>query len=122
MRAIFHVLFCGACLAGFDASAQEFPEQAQAPSAAELQRHMAGKTFEVKLADGGSWRVQYKANGYFYLNTSQGMNDSGDWRAEDGRLCSKGMKIGSSCNEVRMAGEVLLLKRDSGEIVQFLAR
>ncbi|RKE38983.1 hypothetical protein B0G76_5351 [Paraburkholderia sp. BL23I1N1] len=46
--------------------------------------------------------------------------DHGDWKAQDGKVCSKGSKIPYACNEVRIKGDDLYLKRDSGEIVQFI--
>ncbi|MGF6638268.1 hypothetical protein OKW38_000155 [Paraburkholderia sp. MM5496-R1] len=46
--------------------------------------------------------------------------DHGDWKAQDAKVCSKGSKIPYACNEVRIKGDDLYLKRDSGEIVQFI--
>lgn len=103
-------------------SAPAFPDDASAPSSADLQQRLAGKVFAVKLASGGSWRLEYKSNGYFFINTSAGFSDTGEWRVEDGKLCSKGRKIFASCNEVRVKGDGLFLKRDSGEVVQFVVQ
>lgn len=98
-----------------------FPSDAVAASASEIQQRFAGKTFDVKLADGGSWHVEYKGDGSFRLKMNNGFSDTGDWKTEDGKICSKGRKIGSSCNEIRTQGDTIFLKRDSGEIVQFVA-
>ena len=101
-------------------AAPTFPDGAASPNAGELRERLAGKLIKVQLADGSSWRLEYKANGYFYVNTSGGFSDTGEWRTEDGKLCSKGRKITSNCNEVRVVGDALYLKRDSGEIIQFV--
>ena len=42
----------------------EFPDGAAAPSAAELKQLLSDKTFDAKLANGTTWRLEYKANGY----------------------------------------------------------
>jgi hypothetical protein len=68
------------------------------------------------------WHVEYKTSGSFALKMNNGFSDAGDWKAEDGKICSKGRKIGSSCNEVRTKGDAIYLKRGSGEIVQFVVQ
>jgi hypothetical protein len=104
------------------AFAQAFPDDVVTPSAAEIKQRLSGKNMLVKLADGGSWRLQYKDDGYFFLNTASGFSDSGKWTTEDGKLCGALRKVGSSCNEVRTKGDAFFLKRESGEIVQFVAQ
>lgn len=99
-----------------------FPEPATAPSAAELRDKLAGKVFRAKLADGGFWRLEYKANGYFFINTHSGFSDTGKWQTKDGALCSEASKIKANCNEVRVHGDAIYLKRDSGEVVQLVAQ
>ena len=100
--------------------AQAFPDDATPASADEISKRFAGKTFRVSLADGGSWRVEYKANGYYFFNASSGFTDSGEWKSEEGKICNKGRRGGSSCNEIRVKEAAIYLKRDSGEIVQFV--
>lgn len=109
-------------LTAFSAVAQAFPEGSLPPTAAELTQRLSGKVISVKLANGGSWRLEYKANGYMFLNAGNGASDSGEWTVEDGKLCSKLRRFGGSCNEMRALGDALYMKRDSGEIVQFVAQ
>ncbi|CAB3804513.1 hypothetical protein LMG28688_05996 [Paraburkholderia caffeinitolerans] len=97
-----------------------FPDDATTPNAATLQQRLTGKAFDIKLGDGSMWYVQYGDGGSFDFKSSKGFADHGDWKAEDGKICSKGSKIPYSCNEVRMKGADLYLKRDNGEIVQFV--
>lgn len=111
-----------ALLAATPALASAFPEGSTAPTADELRQRLVGKTFDVKLASGVGWRLEYKDNGFFFIDTTNGFRDSGPWRTEDGRLCSQGRQINPSCNEMRVSGGALLLKRDSGEIVEFKPR
>jgi hypothetical protein len=97
-----------------------FPDGATAPSAVDIQQRLTGKAFDIKLADDSMWHVQYGNSGDFDFKSSKGFADHGDWKAEDGKICSKGSKIPYSCNDVRMKDDDLYLKRDSGEIVQFV--
>lgn len=103
--------------------AQDFPVGAAAPAAPDLQQRLAGRVYDVKLANGSGWRLEYQANGYVFLNTSQGYSDSGKWRVEDGKLCHELRKSNPSCSEVRaLSPASFLLRRDSGEIVEFVPR
>jgi hypothetical protein len=102
------------------AQAAGFPDGATTPSAADIQQHITGKAFDIKLADGSMWHVQYGRGSDYDFKSSKGFADHGDWKAEDGKICSKGSKIPYSCSEVRMKGDDMYLKRDSGEIVQFV--
>jgi hypothetical protein len=122
MKPIWLALLVCSCAALAQDGAPSFPDDSVAPSSAEIAQRLAGKVMAVKLANGGSWRLEYKANGYFFINTNTGFSDTGEWKAEDGKLCSKGRKIRESCNEVRIKGDAFFLKRDSGEIVQFVVQ
>src|SRR4029453_12396437 len=79
----------------------EFPAAGRPLPAGALKDAVAGKTFNVDLADGTRWRLEYKPNGYFFVNTSSGFNGTGQWRAEEGRLCAQLRGRDTSCNEVR---------------------
>jgi len=116
------IIFATGCLAALPLANAEpgFPDGSVAGSASDIQQRFSGKTFNVKLADGGTWHVEYKADGGFSLKMNNGFSDSGEWKAEDGKICSKGRRIGSSCNEVRTTADAIFLKRDSGEIVEFV--
>jgi hypothetical protein len=112
----------GLAITGASAAAQVFPEGATTPGAAEVRKHLEGKVFDVGLADGTSWRLEYKSNGYFFVNTSTGFNGSGQWQAEDGRLCGQLRGGDRSCNEVRFSQDRMHLKRNSGEVIQYRAK
>ena len=119
MQRLFTLLAgIGMAIAGATAAAQAFPEGVTTPGAAELRKHLEGKVFGVSLADGSSWRLEYKSNGYFFVNTSTGFNGSGQWEAEDGRLCGQLRGADRSCNDVRFLQDLMHLKRNSGEIIQ----
>ena len=111
-----------AALGAAGARAQDFPAGVGTPTAAEIQQRLAGKSFDVKLANGTGWRLDYKDSGYFFMSTSTAYSDSGKWRTEDGRLCHEPRKTNAGCNEVRIREAALLMKRDSGEIIEFLPR
>jgi len=95
----------------------EFPAEAQPVSASDLARKVSGRIFNVELHNGVRWRLDYKTNGYLFVNVSNGAAVSGPWRAEDGRLCTHMRGGSASCNEVREQGQRLYLKRDNGEVI-----
>jgi hypothetical protein len=90
----------------------EFPTEAVVPTAEEMQAHLTNKVFRVTRADGNHWRLQFKDNGYYFVNTVQGFADDGRWRVEGSRLCAEPRKGAAGCSEVRMVGGQLHLKRD----------
>ena len=47
---------------------------------------------------------------------------SGTWRAEDGRVCYQFKTIPSACNDLRVAGKDVYLKRSNGQVVQLVPR
>ncbi|MBU6259814.1 MAG: hypothetical protein KGL18_20180 [Burkholderiales bacterium] len=95
----------------------EFPQQAAPMAPQALTAALAGKVYSVKPAKGPDWRWQFKADGYFFINVGN-FSDSGKWSVKDSALCSEGRYIKASCNEVRVDGHDLYLKRDSGEVVK----
>ena len=95
----------------------EFPADARPISADDLARKLSGKVFNVELQNGVRWRLDYKSNGYVFVNVSTGGTASGPWRAEDGRVCTHIRGGSPSCNEVRDQGQRLYLKRDNGEVI-----
>ncbi|MCC6987863.1 MAG: hypothetical protein IT181_02620 [Acidobacteria bacterium] len=123
MRSTTGRLIVAAALAaaGGLAQAQDFPEGSQPPPAAELKKLLADKVFDVKTSTGPPWRWEFKGNGYFFINIGN-FSDTGPWTAEEGRLCTKGARISASCNDVRLAGGGLYLKRDNGQVVQLVPR
>lgn len=105
-----------------DGMRTEFPNEALAPNADSLRERLADKAFDVKPFAGASWRLEYMSNGYAFLNTSNGYSDKGRWRVEDGKLCVEWVKLSSGCNEARVAGDSVLIKRNSGEVVTLVGR
>lgn len=117
-------IFCATAMLVTSALAQapavsgEFPADAKALAADALQQRVAGKVFNVKPATGAAWRLQFQANGFYFINAGN-YSDSGKWRTEESMLCTAPQKRPPSCNDMRLAGDALYLKRDSGEIVKF---
>jgi hypothetical protein len=88
-----------------------------------LRQALSDRKYSVNLADGSSWKLEYKSNGYFFVNTSTGFNGSGTWKLEDGRLCTSGRDIPASCGFVQQRGDSLFMKRSSnGEIIELRPR
>ena len=113
-------LAAGAALA--QAIPKEFPAEGTVPAAAAVKERFAGKVYAATLADGTRWRIDYQSNGYFFVDTSSGFRGTGDWHADDGRLCSRLRGANRSCNDVRELGEVVYLKRDSGEVIALMPK
>ena len=94
----------------------DFPPEAVALSADAVAKKVTSKTFDTQLHNGPRVRLEYKANGYLFVN-APGYQNSGPWRAEDGRICSRMKNADASCNEVRELGGKIYLKRDNGEVI-----
>lgn len=120
-RAGWRTLLAVATLLPTLALAEDFPPDASMPSAEAVKAHLEGKVFNVQIADGSSWRVEYN-RGYMYLDTSQGYKTSGPWRAEAGQMCAELKGRPPGCNAVRMREGVMLYQRPSGEIVRFMPK
>lgn len=98
----------------------EFPPDAVTLADDVLQQRMAGKVYRARLTDGATWRIDYKGNGYAFLNTGSGYSDSGKWWAKDGQLCLQWSRAPSGCLPTRGTADAVYIKRDSnGEVVAF---
>jgi hypothetical protein len=122
MRIVRFITGAAASAAATLCLAQDFPSGVTVPTTAEIRQRLTGKVFDVKLANGTSWRLEYESNGYFFIDTSTGYKDSGKWRSEDGKLCHEPSKTKASCNDFRVSASSQFLKRNSGEIIQLVAR
>ncbi|MBI5254899.1 MAG: hypothetical protein HY855_00255 [Burkholderiales bacterium] len=101
----------------------DFPTGAVVLEPQALKERLAGKVFEVKTADGASWRMQFQASGHVFLNTSRGLNDNGTWSIEGSQLCNELRQMTRNCAEMRDKDGTLYLKRVSnGEIVALQPR
>lgn len=96
---------------------KEFPADATDLQAGAIKDKLAGTVYAATLADGNRWRLQFRANGYFFINTSSGFSGTGEWRADEGKLCTHLRGDKTACNEVRQLGTAVYLKRDSGEVI-----
>ncbi len=99
------VLAATAALASFAAEHtcyrpdQPFPEGAELLTPEALREALSGKVFSISPAQGPTWRWQFDANGYFFLNVGQ-FSNSGKWSTKEGSVCQDtGKHIG--CNEMR---------------------
>lgn len=113
------LLLC-ASLATAQAMTTTFPEGSTELTPEALHAALAGKSFRVQPEKGGEWRLQYKDSGYFFINVGSHYSDSGQWSVKDSSLCSEGQKIAASCNPMRLKDGKLYLKRDNGEVVEFV--
>jgi len=88
-----------------------------------IREQLAGKTYTVKPSDGTTWRLEFKADGYAFLDTSRGYRDSGKWRIDVNSWCIELQKSGLACSELRRKGDVFYYRRISnGEIVPMTVR
>lgn len=97
----------------------EFPADVSAANAATLRERFAGKVLRGQPKQGAGWRLDFRGNGWAFVDTTSGGRDTGRWETEDGRLCLTWQRgKGRDCSEVRIVGDRLLIKRSSnGEIV-----
>jgi hypothetical protein len=81
-----------------------------------LQQRLSGRAFNMHTSE-GQIRLQFKADGYAFLNASNGYKDSGRWRLEGSRMCLEWRKSPSGCTDARLKGESIYIKRfANGEI------
>ena len=100
----------------------DFPADLPKSSADVLKQRLSDKKFAVQLANGTSWKLEYKSNGYYFVNTSTGFNGSGTWQTADGQICSQGRGEPVTCNDVRERSDGIVLKRQSGEVIVLVPR
>lgn len=118
-----HRLFALAlCAAASLASAQPapaaWPDGAQSLAADALRAKVAGKVFKAEGGTAKPSRLQYKDDGFVFLNVSTGFRDTGKWRVEGTYLCTDWQTApNSGCSEVRVAGDVLYVRRSNGELL-----
>ena len=117
MRALILLAFAPLCLFAQSGPPTEFPSDAAPVAPALLREQMAGKVYKGTPADGISWRIDYKANGYAFLDTSRGFRDTGKWRVEGTTRVLRRQRATSNCSEARVRGNTVFIKRASGEIV-----
>lgn len=95
----------------------DFPPTVTTPNAQELAAHVASKSFRTTFADGTPVRTKFGPDGGLSINAPS-YYDSGRWKAEDGRICGSLRKTGEFCNDARLGGSSLYLRRTNGEIVR----
>lgn len=101
-------------------AAADFPAGAQVPSAAQLAERLNGNVFTARVADGMTWRMDYKSSsGYVFFDVSNGARDTAKWRTEDGKACYEFRgRFPSGCTDFRLAGDKLYFQRRStGEVL-----
>lgn len=118
MRALIVVLLLPLSATAQSTFPTEFPADSAVLAADALQQRMAGKVYKAKLTDGATWRLEYKANGYVFLNTGTGFSDTGKWSTQGGQLCTEWNRATSGCVEARANNEAVYIKRsNTGEVV-----
>jgi hypothetical protein len=120
MRSLVALLLVPIAALAQNALPTDFPTDALPASADGLRTLIAGNVFHVRPADGSSWRIDYRANGYAFLDTGTGFRDTGTWRVEDGRLCTEWRKASSGCSEARLRGSSIYIRRESNREVVVL--
>lgn len=100
-----------------------WPANARILAPDDLRRRVAGKVFELPMDQGASLRLDYRDNGYVFINVHpSGASDTGRWRVDGSKVCAELRRYPSSCNEWRAVGERLMLRRTNGQLVTLDAR
>jgi len=105
-----------------DQPPKDFPADSTTPNAENLRDHLSGKTFAAKFASGATVTTQFSADGKLKATISTGGVDTGDWKVENGKLCGTLRKAGQFCNDARLSGGVLWLRRMNGEVIRYDAQ
>ena len=103
-------------------AALAFPDGATSPSAEEIRKHISGQVFSVTLKNGTGWRLDFNSNGYFFVDVSTGSRATGQWKTEDGRICSKINVPDFTCSDARMHESYLYIRRTDGEIIKYVPK
>lgn len=106
-----------ACASG-PPPATDFPAGARTPTAAEVTGLLKGKSFNQP----NGVRTDYAADSNTVTAYFSGRSDTGTWRGEDGRVCFELKTVPSGCNELRLVGNDLYLKRMSGQVIKLQPR
>ena len=127
MKAIALPLLAAAAVLAACASgpppATDFPPGARAPATGEITSLLRGKSFTLVNPNGSTTRVDHADDASGSLEAYfGGRSDSGTWRAEDGRVCYQFKTIPSACNDLRVAGNDVYIKRSNGQVVQLVPR
>ena len=118
MRALLWVTLLPLSAVAQSAMPTEFPADSAVLPADALQQRIAGKVYKARLTDGATWRVEYKANGYVFLNTGTGFSDTGKWSIKGEQLCTEWNRATSGCLETRASSEAIYIRRtNTGEVV-----
>lgn len=104
-------------LAAAQPSAPDFQEGSTALSETEMTAAVADKVFLATPAKGAQWRLQYNANGYFFVNVGA-FSDNGKWSVKGSTVCTEGKQVRYFCNEFRVKDGGLFMKRESGEVLK----
>lgn len=97
-----------------------FPPEAKVVTGDGLKALVSGKTFRAQPSSGPAWKIQYRDNGFAYLDVANGYRDTGKWRIDGGMLCADWQKTANPtpCNEVReISPGTLILLRGNGELL-----
>jgi hypothetical protein len=90
-------------------------------TAEELKTAINGKVLLADYHSGQVWRIQFRADGYFFFNLGN-FSDSGKWSVKESQVCTEGQKSGSNCGDYRMKDGNLYLKRPNGEVLKFTTK
>lgn len=123
MRRVLPVLLLVASTAfAQDQPMKDFPADVTTPNEQALREYLAGKTLVGKFVSGATATTQFATDGKLKSSISTGGVDTGEWKAEDGKLCGTLRKAGVFCNDARLGEGILWLRRMNGEIVRYAPR
>ena len=88
----------------------EFPAEAAPITTALFAERAAGKSFRGVRADGIDSRMDFNKDGTVVMY-SRGNSVRGTWRVEGDKLCTDMPRFSSTCNDVRLHGDVMFYKR-----------
>ncbi|WP_418318331.1 hypothetical protein [Piscinibacter sakaiensis] len=106
------------------AATEGFPSDATLPRASELASRLTGKAFVAKTKNGELGRHEFNDMGSFVVANGNGQRAIGNWRAEDGKFCSrvKGRERNLRCSDARIHQDRLLVRANKGELITFEPR
>ena len=121
MRTFLALMLAPAAALAQSSYPTDFPSGAEPLTQEALKHRLTGKTFVAKPTVGDEVRTEYQDT-FAYINVG-GTSDSGKWRIEGSSICVEWRKIRPSCSEMRLAGDVLFVKRaNNGEVMALVPK
>lgn len=96
-----------------------FPDGASPLSSDALRLAIENREFTARPAASPAWHLRYQKNGEFAVKAGD-FTDEGQWKTNEGSVCTEGKRLKYLCNGVRIKDGKLYFQRKDGEVMQLI--